>query len=312
MNFKHPLTCGFMLALNLSLMATVPATGAPLVYEPFNYGQANATRTGSALLDGQPDGVDGDVNATGLGGVWTDSSAVTSTTDLFMASGSLVFGDLPTAGNHTRSDTNSNLDIMSRPITSDLSTGVTDLWVSFLANKLQNNFSAAQEGIVIGNQTVNNAKVNLDTGSTGLAGFGIAPTSAGNNWTAYGWNGSSQVVGGASLGVAVNGSEVHMLVGHIAYDTGTAGADVFTLYEYLLSGSNTVAGGSLSLITSLEVDVTQSSLDTLSLTRQVNTAYDEIRIGQSLDEVLGVIPEPATLVLLGLGTMMVCSRRKTV
>ena len=34
-----------------------------------------------------------------------------------------------------------------------------------------------------------------DDGSTGLSGFGVAPTTAGNNWTPYAWNGSSQLVG---------------------------------------------------------------------------------------------------------------------
>ena len=48
-------------------------------------------------------------------------------------------------------------------------------------------------------------------------------------------------------------------------------------------------GGALSQICStLEVNVDQTTLDTLNLTRQVNTAYDEIRIGLTLNDVLGL------------------------
>ncbi len=116
--------------------------GALIVYEGFNYGVAGANRAGSDLLQGQADGVGGDVASLGLSGMWTDSSGPGANSDLFLQSGSLGFGDLPTSGNSVRSDTNLNNDVFSRPITSSLaSTG--ELWFSFTANKLQNNFSAA-------------------------------------------------------------------------------------------------------------------------------------------------------------------------
>jgi len=300
-----------VLVLSLAICAVCvmagSADGSIIVYEGFQYGTAAASRTGADLLHGQPDGTGGDVNATGLGGTWQDSAGPGTNTDLFLASGSLPFGDLSTSGNHVRSDTNNNNDTFSRPVTGDLDSG-SELWFSVLANKLQNNFSAAEGGMVIGNQTVNNSRILSDSGSTGLAGFGVAPTTAGNNWTAYAWNGSSQSVGDAVLNVATNGSETHLLVGKISFDTGTNGADEYTLYEYLLNGGS-IVGGSLSQICStMEVDVDQSTLDTLSLTRQVNTAYDEIRIGTSFDDV--VVPEPATLGLLTMGGLFALRRRR--
>lgn len=281
--------------------------GALLVYEGFDYGAADTARAGADLLHGQPDGVGGDGNATGLSGTWVDSAGPGASTDLFMYSGSLGFGDLATSGNSVRSDTNSNNDIMSRSITSTLD-GSGELWFSFTANKLQNNFSAAEGGIAITNQTVGNSRIFENTGAGGLQGFAIAPTTAGNDWTAYGWNGSSIVTGGANLGVATDGSQTVLLVGQIEYGAGTGGLDVFSFYNYSLNAGS-VVGGTLNLITDIEVDVDESLLDTLNLTRQVNTAYDEIRIGESLQDVV-FVPEPAAALLGSLGLLMLLRRRR--
>jgi len=203
--------------LGLALTAS-SASSAILVYEGFDYGPAaDETRAGNALLDGQPDGVSDGVNAIGLSGVWADSTAVTATSDLYMANGSLAFGDLATSGNHVRSDTNNNNDIMSRTISATLAGTNSELWFSFTANKLQNDFSAAEGGIVIGNTTVGNARIFENDGSSGLQGFGVAPTTTGDNWTAYGWNGTTQVAGANAFSVPTNGSETNLLVALIFY-----------------------------------------------------------------------------------------------
>ena len=284
---------------------------ALLVYEGFNYGTAGADRSGSDLLHGQPDGSGGDVDATGLSGTWQDSSGPGTSTDLFMASGSLSFGDLKTTGNHVRSDTNNNNDLFSRAITADLSSG-NSLWFSVLADKLQNNFSAAEGGLVIGNQAVNNSRVLEDTGSTGLAGFGVAPTTTGNNWMAYAWDSTSQFTGGTPYVVPVDGSKTNLLVGKISWNTGTGGKDEYTLYYYDDTMLIQVVDDPAKLIqigSTLEVDVDETLLDTLSLTRQVNTAWDEIRIADKRKNVLG-IPEPSTIILTGLGLFGFCFRRR--
>ena len=39
--------------------------------------------------------------------------------------------------------------------------------------------------------------------------------------------------------------DIRLLVGQISFDSGTGGADEFSLYEYQLSGSSTIAGGTL-------------------------------------------------------------------
>lgn len=294
------------------VFTTAPVRAALLVYEGFQYETATSAsdRTGASLVHGQADDPGGsDTDASGLGGTWAEqlSGSVNTTTDLRMATGSLLFGDLPVSGNHARADSNLNNDILTRSITSNLG-GSPKLWFSVLASKLDRR-GAAQGGLVIGNQAVNNSKVLLDTGSTGLNGFAVASPSGGN-WAAYGWDGAAQTVG-SSLGIP--NADVHLLVGEITFDVGTGaelGFDEFNLYDYALGGSGTIAGGGLgSPVSSILVDVDQSGLDTFSIARQVNTAYDEIRIGTTLDDVLGV-PEPSTAILLGLGGLAMLRRRR--
>ncbi len=304
---------------SLSLLAfvssVITAPGAILVYEGFNYGTASATRDGADLLDGQADGSGGDVDATGLGGAWVDSAGPSSSSNLFLSTGSLSFGGLATSGNHVRSDTNSNNDLFSRSITATMPTS-GQLWLGFLGNKLQNDFSAAEGGITVGNQAVNNTRVLLDTGSTGMNGFGIAPTTAGNDWTAYAWNGTTQVDVGATLGVAANGSETNLLIAKLSFGTGAGGLDEFGFYYYDLtkSGGSVISGESnlTQVGSTLDVDFDQAAFDTLSLTRQVNTAYDEIRIGTELDDALGltVVPEPSSAILGAIGALLLLRRRR--
>lgn len=285
------------------------AGAAVLVYEGFNYGPAGTDQVTSGdnynLLHGQPDGVGSDTDATGLSGTWQDSAGPGVDTDLFMNSGSLAFSNMATTGNHVASDTNGNNDTFSRAVTADLD-GSGELWFGFLANKLRNDYNAAEGGLVIGNQTVGNSKILENTGGDGLQGFGIAPTTAGNDWTFYGWDGTSKVTGDAAVSVTVGGSDVRYLVGKISFNTGIGGADEFSFFDTTDDGDLGI-DDFVQIGSTMLVDVDETSLNTLNLTRQVNTAYDEIRFGQSATD---VIPEPATLVFLGIAGIGVLLRRR--
>lgn len=185
-------------------------------------------------------------------------------------------------------------------------TSTGELWFSFTAQKLQNNFNAAEGGIVIGNKALGNARVFENDGTDGLTGFGIAPTTSGDDWMAYGWNGSSQVAGGSALGVGVGSGDTRLLVEQVQYGAGTGGADIFTFYD---QPDTSLASSSLVEVTSLEVDADESLPDTLNVTRQVNTAYDEIRIGASYDDV-SPVPEASTFALIGLSGLFLLRRRR--
>lgn len=310
------LTTFSALALTAGLVGSADASSL-LVYEGFQYGNASATRAGADILDGQADGVGGDIDATGLGGTYTDLSSPGGSENMFLSPGSLSFSNLASTGNHVTSDSRLNNDRFARPITATMPT-TGKLWFSFLANKLANNFGAEESGLVIGNQAVNNSKVVLDTANSGLVGFGIAPTAADSgDWVPYIWDGSSQLPGASDLSTdnaAVDGSEVWMLVGEISFDTGTAGADEFTLYTVNDDGDISI-DDLVQRSTTIEGNVNQALLDTLSFTRQVQISYDEIRIGTTAESVLGLpegnpVPSPTAALagLIGLGGL--CLRRR--
>ena len=265
----------------LCFTAILPLHAELLVYEGFEYSSPGDP------LHGQPDGsgTPADVDAFGLGGTWQDQTSHTSS-DFRIVEGSLVFGDLPTKGNHVAPVDRLNNDIHVRPITADLAAG-GELWFSILAEKVANNFSNGQGGLVIGNQAVNNSQINKDTGSSGLVGFGFGPTTAGTNWTPFAWDGTTQTAGDDTLPVGVGTGDVRLLVGHISFNTGTAGADEYTLYHFELDSEGSIENGTLVPIGStIEIDVDETLLNTLSLTRHVETSYDEIRIGTTLASVI--------------------------
>lgn len=279
----------------LSLLAT-EAGGELLVYEGFQYAEVGDE------LAGKPDD-DGGIDATGLAGVWQDATAGGgSSDDMFLKSGSLNFGDLEGSGNHLGFLSNQNNDTYNRDLSTEAQEGIADtsgLWFSFLVEKLQNNFSAGEGGFALTNQVLANPRIFENGGKSelnGLAGFGAGPTTAGSDWTAYLWDGTTKHTGDLSIPLPpANGSsntsesnfgDVRLIIGQIELDIDAEGTDRYTLYNYELNDGS-VDGGALTPIASpLEAVIDQSTIDTLNLTRQVNLNWDEIRIGTTLESVL--------------------------
>jgi len=273
-----------LIAVACGIMAS---HGSPLiVYEGFQYG-------GGEPLEGQPNG-GSEVDATGLAGTW---SIDTSGADWKIQPGSLTFGDLATASNHV-SILNSyqDRDINSRSLTGDARTDIGnagEIWFSVLAKpELNGQWDAGREGLALANQALANEIITLNGGG-GLAGFGIGSEKDGNEFQPYVWDGTNKITGTAA------NSELHtltgntyLLVGHISFDSGAGGSDVYKLYSHEVNGG-VIDGSALTQIgDTLEADVDQSKLSTVTLTRRRSVAYDELRIGTTLEAVLVLEPAP--------------------
>jgi len=270
-----------------------------IVYEGLQYGAGEN-------LKGQPNGAP-EVDATGLAGTWAGDSSEEWT----IQSTSLSFGALPTAGGHVTNgsgpDAYRNSDLNTRVLTAGAQTSVAsagEIWFGILMKPEVDpaSWGAAEDGFAFTNQPLTKTKVRTNSGG-GLAGFGISSEGFAD-FQPYAWDGTS-ITTGTLVNPALDTTtgETYLLVGHISFDTGTGGADVYKLYNNELNGILTQIGDTL------EVNITQADLDTVNLTRQRSVAYDELRIGTSFEDV-GVVPEPATLAMLGLGGLMMARRRR--
>jgi len=305
------LTAGALIAAGA---VTQTADAELLVYEGFQYNAAGDS------LQGNPDGDAGEVDATGLTGTWNDAA---SNTEMFLKPGSLNFSSLPTAGNHIGYESNINNDIFHRSLDANAQSGIggaDTLYFSFLFEKLQNNFGADHEGFALMNDVLASSRFDSgNVGAAGVHGFAVANVDGlnGSDLQAVAYDGTTgtRVVGENGLPITVvNGGsntdtsnqEVNLIIGEISFNTGTNGADVFNLWNAADDGS--LDAGDLTLIDTIEADVDESLLNTLNLTRQVNVNYDEVRVGTTLSDV--IVPEPASLALLGIGGLMMLRRRK--
>lgn len=306
----------FRKSLSLPLAATAIILGqsnaATLVYEGFQYVDAvsgafpgSNTFSSPFHLRGESDGDPGDVDATGLAGTYVENGS-NDGDDWFVVEGSLAFGDLPTAGNRIGFRDNLDNDNTTRGLTVAAQSGVSsasELWFSILMRPTDTR-SAAAAGVALTDNALNAGKI-INT-TTGVAGFGIG-SNASHKFRPYAWDGTTRIDGTAELNTSTD--TTYLLVGQISFDTGTAGADEYSLYNYVLNGGSVVGGTLAQIGDTIEADVDQSTLDLINLNRQVKFDADELRIATTLDEALG-IPEPSAIALLGLGGLGGLLRRR--
>ena len=272
-----------VVAMAVILTATSANAGL-IVYEGFQYSNVGD------ILTGQPDGAGtpADIDATGLAGTY---AASTTSEQLEIYAGSLTFGDLPVLGNCIGSDSTSGDNRYMRNLTAGAQSSVSsagEIWFSIV---IQPNDSSgnSEGGFAITNQTLTQTKINNNTAVGGLVGFAVG--SEGNsNFQPYVWDGTTIATGTtANPALSTTDGTNYLLVGHISFDSGGGGADVYKLYNYELNAGSVVGGTLTQIGDTLEVDLDQSTLDRIQFTRQRRPSYDELRIGTTLGIVLGGI-----------------------
>lgn len=290
------------------------ASAELLVYEGFNYSPAvtdgnypaanysdpfNPPAT-NPLLKGKSGG--GEV---GLTGSWAEST--NDGDDWFVVENSLSFGDLATSGNKIGFRDNLDNDNASRGLDGTATAGIagaSEIWFSMLFNPTDVR-SASAGGFALTDNNLNPGRI-TDT-SSGVQGFGIG-SNASHNFRPYLWDGTTRIDGDAEL--ATSQDTTYFLVGHVSFDTGTAGADEYTLYNYTLNGGSVVGGTLNAIASTIEGDVDQSVLDLININRQVEFEGDELRIGTTFDDVVTAVPEASTFALIGFSGLLLLRRRR--
>jgi len=303
----------FVIALAATLLIGLsgPGNAALLVYEGFDY------------ADGTINGVSSYNGGTGFSSAWVGS---TTNVPFSMSDGSghshggagqpgLAFGSLSTVGDVTltRKSAPGGAEV-HRTLGATEAATLTSGTMYFSALVRLKYYSIGNENLAMTFGTSDvfdpNAKPVTSAGEAlGFALKGGTPTSSSIDFQALAVDdGSTSVsaVGGISPGDNVN--EVFMIVGEIEWGA----TDSITLYQN--SGGNDGSTGStnwgdFSEFASLTASVDESQFNTLHVAGQQVSSIDEIRFGQSLEDV-GVIPEPSVLTLLGIAALGLIGLRR--
>jgi len=251
------------LAVVLSLTTNVQA--ALLVEESFEYPSTGTnglwSGTGNTGLNG----------GTGFASEWfvTDT---TGTVGWNIETGTPIWGTLLTSSNWMYRADASGTEEISRPVSADLD-GAGDMWFSLLFRADLNTHFA-----IGGGPFQTDTSQNLSSGP----GFGFKNrnySGAGLAVSLWG-NGSNVSSTDSATKLAVADDTTIFLVGHVSFNTGTGGADVYKLYS---------VGTDLALpapIATVEADVDESLLDTIAKNTNRQSGFDEIRIGTTFADVI--------------------------
>jgi hypothetical protein len=271
----------------LVCMAGIQSQASLAVYEGFDY---TAGDTISAVTG----------TGTGWNGSWTEDG---SGAQPAKAVTGLTFGSVPVVGGAAQRTNKSGLNAMNREVS--LSSSIS------LASGSEMFFSVLMDpGSAAGGNKANTYGT-LTFGTTGLddgSGTSAAPIKAGGDafGVSFGGTGGNTTDWGFLMvqGVTYSGGTLTenvsdrltvgdttlMIVGKVEWNTGTAGADVISLYNV------TDPDAALpTAFSSMEVDLNEYALTTVGIGDGQTAIFDEIKMGSTLSD---VIPEPATLGLV--------------
>lgn len=273
-------------------LVTAPSLRAALVvYEPFNY---SAGVLGSATS----------VSDIGWSATeWTTAKSSSTAGAEFNVSGSgLSFTGLPTSGGaavrlQSVGRASANRQLAGASVTT--LTGASSAWFSILVNT---DGGGEDFDFTFGSGT--HTTDSSETFSAAGDAFGISVENQSLNAIVHDNSATASNIG-STLTIS---SGTYLIAGQISWNTGTAGADVFSLYNI----TDPTAALPTAFATG-EADLTDSSFTTISFWDRLATSqqFDEIRLGTSFAGVMGqAIPEPHVALLGGLGVLLLLRRRR--
>ncbi len=284
------------------LASTCAGNAALVIYEGFDYALADgATLNGVAT------------NTTGFSGNYVTTGGGTIGTTTYATTG-LTFGDNHLAGTagavriSVASGTNSA--VLSATVASSAQTGT--LWSSYLVS-----FESKA--------TTNNptAQARLTAGGGGNR-FNTLADSGSNLATGISYDATATTSGGTTLTVG----DTYLMLSQYT-NVGTAGGGTATLWIFDLAGYDAwFAAGSLegdlgthalasqTASAATQQDFNPGALYQFAVSNASGSAavqtvvYDELRWGTEMSDVVGVIPEPSTAVVMTGGLAMLAFRRR--
>ncbi|MBK1829780.1 PEP-CTERM sorting domain-containing protein [Verrucomicrobiaceae bacterium R5-34] len=304
MKLLHTLTA----AATSLLLASQSSQAALTLYEGFEY-------TSGDDLDGNGSGI-------GFGSnLWTGLNS--SGTNPHSVGSGLSFGSLEVTGGSAERDIRNGRSTATRLIAAssvtDLTADNTTIWFSVLMDPTINTATTGGQPantygtLIFGNAgltdsssgTQNGAGTTIANsgdavgvgffGNTTFAGVGIQGVTFSDGTIDQG-NGASNAI--------TTGDSLSLIVGRIDW-AADGSNDTITLYDV----TDPAAGLPGTAFSTMTLDVDQTTFDTISISGGQTEAFDEIRFGTELADVIPV-PEPSSSLLLGLGSAALLLRRK--